>query len=146
MPYLLGFGIPIGYLAMWTLTARTLYRRYHLIEGEKRNCPSRAKKPETHGNPTSMKICTDCSKINKQWWQEALVDATARGLSDANLAWDCMVQSFLWPITLTAWLMITSIMANPPRSPREVEAERARLQKRTEELEKQLDAALGDAR
>lgn len=143
MTVLLGIGIPLGYIAMWTLTAKILFRHYHLIEGEKRNCPKRSTHPKWHGDYNTY--CVECGEVNKQWWQETGSTA-AKGLSDANLAWDCIVQALLWPLTILLYVMLTTITADPPRSPREVEAERARLQKRTEELEKQLDAALEDAK
>ena len=134
MGWILGFGIPVGYLTMWTWTARTLYRRYHPIEGEKRNCPRREDHPETHGDG-DKRVCAECSGENKQWWQSRYIQTTARGLTDGHLAWDCIVQSFIPPLTLIIFLMYTAVTANPPVSPREAKAREEVMRARIRELE-----------
>lgn len=131
----LGIGIPLGYLGAWTLTARTLYRRYHLIEGEKRYCPNRASKPDLHGSGGGDLVCLGCARTNRQWWQSAGTDTTARGLSDVRLAWDCIIQSFIPPLTLTVYAMFVLVTAHPPLSPRELQARDKEQARRIEELE-----------
>jgi hypothetical protein len=146
MTVFLGIGIPLGYIAMWTLIAKMLYRRYHPIEGEKRNCDLRAEHPEWHDG--SGKYCRECGQVNKQWWQEQSKTA-AVGLSDANLAWDCIAQALLWPLTILLYVMLTTITTDPPRSPREVQAENERQAAKISDLErdnKRLEKALEDAK
>lgn len=148
---ILGIGIPVGYVAVWTGFARALYQRYRIHEVEKANCPNRKRgststSTNTYGYLTYShdNDCKDCRDVNKLWWQDGGLTNTAKPYGTGDLLFVAFVQAFFWPLALPAYAMVRIVMVNPAPAPSELREREAAARKRIEELE-ELNRKLSDA-
>jgi hypothetical protein len=137
---ILGLGIPVVHLAVWTAFARVLYQRYRIHEVEKANCPNRKK----GGFYNHDSECNDCRRVNTLWWQDGDLKKTAKPYGTGDLVAFALMQAFFWWLVLPVYLMVRAVTANPALAPSELKEREAAQRQRIEELE-DLNRRLSDA-
>jgi hypothetical protein len=146
MGWILGFGIPVAYWAVWTACARVLFQRYRIHEVEKANCPNRKRKNDYYGYDHGRE-CMDCRVVNAFWWQGDNRD-TATPYNTSELVFLACLHAFAWPVvgpvSAVWYVMARAVTANPSLAPSEIKAREKAQAERIRELE-ELNRQLSDA-
>ena len=120
----LAVGIPAGDVLIWISLARVMFRRWHLHEVIKSECPNRSKDhPYGYSHGTN---CNSC-RTDVLWWQARGKTETANAyLLDDELAFHAIWQAFFWWAWIWVYLIVQVIRVNPPKTEKQIEAEKTR--------------------
>lgn len=103
----LAVGIPAGDVLIWISLARVMFRRWHLHEVIKSECPNRVSR-------NHAETCASC-RTDLLWWQDGEQDADEYYL-DSDLAFFALLQAFFWWFWIWFYLAGKVVMVGKPET------------------------------